>query len=117
MLRLIGINYEQRKIHHINHRTIYPCITVVFLWIILNLHFSTGSMIFDWLVIEYEYIISIGTGNELFGGTDANVFVKICGEKRCSGEIQLKGSSTNPFERGDRDVFKVISLKNLGMLQ
>ena len=105
MLRLTGSNYKQRKIHHIN---------VVFLWIILN--FSTGSMMFDWLIIEYEYIISLRTGNEFFGGTDANVFVKICGKNYCSGELQLKGSSTNPFERGDKDVFKVISLVNLGML-
>ena len=71
---------------------------------------------FDWLIIEYEYIISLGTGNKSFGGTDANVFVKICGKNYCSGELQLKGSSTNPFERGDKDVFKVISLVNLGML-
>ena len=71
---------------------------------------------FDWLIIEYEYIISLWTGNKFFGGTDANVFVKICGKNYCSGELQLKGSSTNPFERGDKDVFKVISLVNLGML-
>ena len=60
--------------------------------------------------------MSLKTGNELFGGTDAKVFAEICGQRYCSGEFQLQGSSTNPFERGDKDVFKVISLVNFGML-
>ena len=64
------------------------------------------------LVIEHvEYIISIWTGNNWFGGTDANVFVQIFGQLENSGQLRLEGS----FERGDKDVFK-FRLVNLGML-
>ena len=55
------------------------------------------------------------TGNDFFGGTDANVYIKLRGNLRASDDLLLTGSSTNPFERGDRDVFK-FTILNLGKL-
>ena len=55
------------------------------------------------------------TGNVFFGGTDANVYIKLRGKLRASDDLLLTGSSTNPFERGDRDVFK-FTILNLGKL-
>ena len=55
------------------------------------------------------------TGNDFFGGTDANVYIKLRGKLRASDDLLLTGSSTNPFERGDRDVFK-FTILNLGKL-
>ena len=55
------------------------------------------------------------TGNDFFGGTDANVYIKLRGNLRASDDLLLTGLSTNPFERGDRDVFK-FTILNLGKL-
>ena len=55
------------------------------------------------------------TGNDFFGGTDANVYIKLRGNLRASDDLLLTGSSTNPFERGDRDVFQ-FTILNLGKL-
>ena len=55
------------------------------------------------------------TGNDLFGSTDANVYIKLRGNLRVSDDLLLVGSSTNPFERGDRDVFH-FTILNLGKL-
>ena len=55
------------------------------------------------------------TGNNLFGGTDANVYIRLRGKLRTSDDLLLTGSSTNPFERGDRDVFQ-FTILNLGKL-
>ena len=55
------------------------------------------------------------TGNNLFGGTDAKVYIRLRGKLRASDDLLLTGSSTNPFERGDRDVFQ-FTILNLGKL-
>ena len=68
-----------------------------------------------WLIIETQYTISVVTGNDFFGGTDANVYIKLRGNSRTSDDLRLTGSSTNPFERGDRDVFR-FTILNLGKL-
>ena len=76
--------------------------------------FSAGSDTFNWWITEHvEYTITIWTGDNWFGGTDANVFVQLYGQFGSSGALRLE-SSTSSFERGSKDVFK-FRLLNLGM--
>ncbi|CAD5121003.1 DgyrCDS9547 [Dimorphilus gyrociliatus] len=55
------------------------------------------------------YIVSVKTGNKSGAGTDANVHLKLFGEKSDTDELTLKYSdnTSNKFERGRTDVFKL----------
>ena len=52
----------------------------------------------------------VETGNKLGSGTDANVFLIIYGDKGQTNKIPLNKSlsNKNPFEKGTKDLFKVI---------
>ena len=49
-----------------------------------------------------SHTVTVYTGNSIFAGTDANVFITLYGKYGRGEEHQLKRSSTNknPFERG-----------------
>jgi len=55
------------------------------------------------------YNIKVVTGDKTGGGTDANVFLTLCGDNGQSPEFPLKDSETNrnKFERDQTDIFKV----------
>ncbi|XP_073445861.1 lipoxygenase homology domain-containing protein 1 isoform X1 [Dendrobates tinctorius] len=55
------------------------------------------------------YTVRVKTGDKKNGGTDANVFIILFGEKDDTGFMNLKASKTNKnkFERGQIDVFTV----------
>ena len=57
------------------------------------------------------YNIKVKTGDIGNAGTDANVHLKIFGEKGDSGALRLEHSDTtsNKFERGRTDSFKIES--------
>jgi hypothetical protein len=56
-----------------------------------------------------SYHIRVKTGDVSKGGTDANVHIKIFGDKASTEELQLKYSdnTSNKFERGQVDLFKI----------
>ncbi len=57
---------------------------------------------------ENTYAVQVNTADITEGGTDANIFLKIFGDKGSSAPIRLNGlKSGNIFERGDRDLFAV----------
>ena len=63
-------------------------------------HFVFLSWTYIWFLDEnYEYTATVYTGDIIWAGTDARVFVEIFGEIQSSGEVELEGAD-NPFERG-----------------
>ena len=64
-----------------------------------------------------HYKVHVFTGDKWRGGTDANVYLCIYGEKGDTGKRQLKQSSTNrnKFERNQEDIFD-IECADLGRL-
>ena len=54
--------------------------------------------------IKYE--VTILTGTERYGGTDAHVFIQLCGKLGKSSEIELN-EGLDHFEQGQTDEFKV----------
>ncbi|GAB1599835.1 lipoxygenase homology domain-containing protein 1 isoform X2 [Argonauta hians] len=64
------------------------------------------------------YEVHVKTGNIRGAGTDANVFLQILGSKNDTEEIPLKTpeNSTDPFERGRIDIFK-LELRNIGEIK
>ena len=60
------------------------------------------------LLCTTSYHVSVKTGDVRGGGTDANVTLKIFGDKGDSGTLQLLSSENNrnKFERGRTDLFK-----------
>jgi hypothetical protein len=58
---------------------------------------------------ESRYKISVYTGDRRGAGTDANVFIKIEGEKGKLGPINLNNSQNN-FERNKKDVFEYFGI-------
>ena len=56
-----------------------------------------------------SYHTSVKTGDIMGAGTDANVFIKIFGEKGDTGTLALKSADNtkNKFERGRTDLFKL----------
>ena len=56
-----------------------------------------------------QYKISVKTGDIRQAGTDADVFIKLCGDKGDSGKLQLKDPDNhrNKFERDFTDEFTV----------
>nr|XP_057926865.1 lipoxygenase homology domain-containing protein 1 isoform X2 [Doryrhamphus excisus] len=61
-------------------------------------------------LISYE--VSVTTGDEMFAGTNAKVFIQLYGEKGKTEVIMLDSRSNN-FERNTTDVFK-IEAKDVG---
>ena len=61
------------------------------------------------LLSATSYHVSIKTGDTSQAGTDANVYLKIFGDKGDSGILQLRSSDNtkNKFERGRTDLFKL----------
>ena len=53
-------------------------------------------------------MITVQTGNVQNSGTDSNVFITLNGDKNKITKRPLEKSETNknPFERGNKDVFK-----------
>lgn len=51
-------------------------------------------------------MVYVRTGDKRFAGTDANVFIQICGEKSITKKHNLDDEKNN-FERGMLDVFQV----------
>ncbi|XP_071954737.1 lipoxygenase homology domain-containing protein 1-like [Antedon mediterranea] len=68
-------------------------------------------------LVMSEYVVRVFTGDKFRGGTDANVFINIFGEKGDTGERRMKDSEThrNKFERNQEDVFK-LEAADLGSL-
>ena len=68
-------------------------------------------------LVEVEYTITVETGSEEFGGTDAKVFIELTGSKSNIARRQLDKSETNkdPFESGKKDVFKFTE-SNIGQV-
>lgn len=64
--------------------------------------------------LETTYKVIVHTGDIRSAGTDANVSLKIFGDKGDSGDLELKNSETHrdKFERGQTDIFtfKMLSL-------
>ena len=54
------------------------------------------------------YLVTVLTGDVKYAGTDANVFIQICGKDgRATRKIKIDDAKNN-FERGATDQFKVI---------
>ena len=49
------------------------------------------------------------TGDRKYAGTDASVYLEITGKHGKTGEIKLDDNKNN-FEKGQTDIFKVITL-------
>lgn len=59
-------------------------------------------------VVATSYHVHVKTGDVRSAGTDANVFLKIFGDKGDTGNLQLRASDNkNKFERGRTDIFKL----------
>ena len=54
------------------------------------------------------YVVSVQTGNVSSAGTDAKVFITLNGEKTKIAKypLQKPEGGKNPFEKGNKDVFK-----------
>ena len=61
------------------------------------------------LIAATSYQVSVKTADVRMAGTDANVHLKIFGDKGDTGTLQLKNSegTNNKFERGRTDVFRL----------
>ncbi|MHC5905582.1 PLAT/LH2 domain-containing protein [Streptomyces sp. S6] len=66
-------------------------------------------------VAEYQYRISVYTGDRSGAGTDANVYITIYGARGVAGPIKLDNSENN-FERGKTDRF-TLGLPDVGRVQ
>ncbi|XP_052793622.1 polyunsaturated fatty acid 5-lipoxygenase-like isoform X5 [Mya arenaria] len=63
---------------------------------------------------DVTYEIEVKTGDKLFSGTDANVYVKLfCFDGECTDEKLLDCLFRNDLETGETDVFKFKRQKNL----
>ena len=62
-----------------------------------------------------QYRIKVHTGTAEFGGTDADVYIKLYGKLGTSAKMELDNGENN-FERGQTDTFDV-EAQNLGKLQ
>ena len=61
------------------------------------------------LIAATSYQVSVKTADVRMAGTDANVHLKIFGDKGDTGTLHLKNSegTKNKFERGRTDVFRL----------
>lgn len=65
-----------------------------------------------------DYLLSIKTGGELGGGTDANIFVTLHGKNGDSPEYRLNGLvKGNAFERNQSDACVLKNVDDVGELQ
>lgn len=85
---------------------------------LLNKWFTSNKRMFVIPVAEdlTTYKISIKTGEEGKGGTDAKLFIRLHGTKGSSPYIELDNKKDN-FEKGDYDTFTVESSFNLGTIK
>jgi hypothetical protein len=62
--------------------------------------------------------VIVRTADEMSGGTDANVFLSIFGDRREEVKVPLKNpkSKRNPFEKANYDKFE-LDLKNVGKIK
>jgi len=66
---------------------------------------------------EIDYTVTVFTGDKVWAGTDANVFVTMTGEFGDSGERELRDSgNVNKFEKNQEDAFTVTAVE-LGRLK
>ncbi|XP_075441794.1 lipoxygenase homology domain-containing protein 1 isoform X2 [Ascaphus truei] len=84
---------------------------------------SDGELVVELLPLdasgleENTYEVHVFTGNVFGSGTDASVFINICGEIGDTGERQLKKSNClNKFEKGQEDIF-IIKAVDMGELK
>lgn len=65
------------------------------------------------------YRITVVTGDVFGAGTDANVYIKLYGEKGESGRLKLDMPNRNDFERGQTDVFTIhpTQVRDLGAIR
>lgn len=65
--------------------------------------------LFFCLNLATTYLVSVKTGKKSHAGTDANVHLKLFGEKTDTEELQLKYSdnTSDKFEKGRTDIFKL----------
>lgn len=61
-----------------------------------------------WLNLETSFVVTVQTGSVTGAGTDANVYLTLNGDKNKITRRQLEKpeSGKNPFENGNKDVFK-----------
>ena len=67
----------------------------------------------DELLVDYEVIVT--TSDIRNAGTDANVFITLCGTKGTSDQIALTGTG-NLFEKGSSHSFR-ISVDDIGIIK
>jgi len=61
--------------------------------------------------IETKYLVEVFTGDEKYGGTDAEVFLTIYGEKSDTSEKHLAKSNTH-FDKFERNHVIILNLFN-----
>lgn len=61
-----------------------------------------------------EFEVTVVTGDKMFAGTDANVFITFYGNHGVSQRVPLKNRSKDLFERGKTDTFLVELKKDIG---
>lgn len=68
--------------------------------------------------MSYTYKVSITTGDDGSGGTDANVGVKIIGTTGVIDWVKLNDlKSGNIFEKGDKDEFSISNEENISRIR
>ena len=82
------------------------------------IHFMRQLLCFVCFLAATSYQVSVKTGEIRLAGTDANVHIKIFGDKGDTGTLQLKNadSSKNKFERGRTDIFR-LEASDIGKVQ
>lgn len=62
---------------------------------------GTVLYVFRVCVVVHTYTVTVTTGDVYGAGTDANVFITLCGDMGDTGERKLsKSENSNKFERG-----------------
>lgn len=83
---------------HINLKVITILLTRRYLYVL------SPSSILCFPVMNYEVVVV--TGDVMFAGTNAKVFIQIYGDKGKTEVIRLESRSNN-FERNTTEIFKV----------
>ncbi|XP_035256311.1 polyunsaturated fatty acid 5-lipoxygenase-like isoform X1 [Anguilla anguilla] len=63
------------------------------------------------------YTVTVATGNDLFSGTDACIYLTLVGTERCSEKTLLNKFFRNDFERGAVDGFDIEVAEDLGEIE
>uniref|UniRef100_UPI00358F8FF8 uncharacterized protein isoform X1 n=1 Tax=Myxine glutinosa TaxID=7769 RepID=UPI00358F8FF8 len=69
-------------------------------------HWHTAFLLSISALPQQEYKGSVHTGSHFGSGTNAKVFINLCGEITCV-ESELKTSTRDPFENGQKDHFTI----------